>query len=304
MKLKQTVSIGIPAFNEAKNLRRIVEEILSQSCKSVEIQKIYIMSDASTDHSQEVVDSFVSGEVKIKFIDGKTRMGKPARVNQFFQLCDSDIAIVFDADIELGGKGVVEALVTPIVQGSADFSSGFSTPIKPKGVVQNVAMAGVEIWDDCRLTTPSSSIYFSEGAVRAFSKKVYKLLEFPNTSADDIYSYIWGVSNGFKFASRKEALVYYSLPYKFSDYIKQQRRYIRSQSIHKGHFDKSLVDAQFVIDDSVRAKAGIKSLKKKPLYTILYFAISLYIRVLNVVHPHDNSSIWDMLHSTKNLIGK
>src|SRR5579872_76251 len=93
----QTVSVGIPAFNEGANIKRLLQCILDQIGTNFILEKIYVISDGSTDQTQDEVASLKNK--KIFFKDDKKRLGKSARLEEIFRCNTSDVLILIDADV-------------------------------------------------------------------------------------------------------------------------------------------------------------------------------------------------------------
>jgi len=66
------VSVLVPARNEAENLPGLLDGLLGQSYSPLDI---WIYNDASTDRTQEVIESYVNRYSRIRFIEGKTLPG-------------------------------------------------------------------------------------------------------------------------------------------------------------------------------------------------------------------------------------
>jgi len=63
MKLK--ISIGIPAYNEEKNIGKLLTAIQNQKTLEVEIDQIVVVSSGSTDKTDEIVEKFARNEILV-----------------------------------------------------------------------------------------------------------------------------------------------------------------------------------------------------------------------------------------------
>lgn len=91
---KMPVVAAIPNYNMGDNLNRLLPQVLAQGYDDV-----YVLDDASTDDSAEVVRQF-GGDVK--FVRSPRNQGAGANRNQIIDCVDDDTLIHFvDADMEL-----------------------------------------------------------------------------------------------------------------------------------------------------------------------------------------------------------
>jgi len=88
------ISVIIPAYNEVKTIREIINRV-----NNVEVEKeIIIVDDASTDGTKEIIESLE--QENIKKIFHRENQGKGAAIKSALALLDSDITIIQDADLE------------------------------------------------------------------------------------------------------------------------------------------------------------------------------------------------------------
>ncbi|MBM2818065.1 MAG: biofilm synthesis PgaC-like N-glycosyltransferase, partial [Parcubacteria group bacterium] len=115
MNLKKTitVTVGISAYNEEANIGNLLNSVLNQKLDNYKLEKIIVVSDGSTDSTEKKVIEINSDKIKL-IADGK-RLGKPIRINQIFREADSEIAVIFDADIKLEDDFVLYKLIMPFL---------------------------------------------------------------------------------------------------------------------------------------------------------------------------------------------
>jgi len=104
------VSILLPAYNEARWLRRRLENLLALRYPS-ELVEILVGSDGSTDGTAEVARSF--GAKGVRLIESAERCGKTALLNQMMAVASSDIIVFTDANALFRAE-TVERLVAPL----------------------------------------------------------------------------------------------------------------------------------------------------------------------------------------------
>ena len=92
MKLK--CSIGIIVYNEAANIGKLLDALLSQELHHVQIKEIIVVSSGCTDGTDNIVKKYVSENKKIKLITELERRGKSSAINKFIEASKSDLLIM------------------------------------------------------------------------------------------------------------------------------------------------------------------------------------------------------------------
>src|SRR3989344_4494048 len=211
MNSKLSLTIAISAFNEGKNIQKLVIALLKQDVINFVLDQIIILSDGSTDDTSQLIRNI--NDRRIRLIEEKKRCGKPHRVNQLFTLVNSDVIVILDGDITLSSSQVINDLILPMVEDSSVMlTSGKALPFKPKLTSENIFYAGTEIWNSAKYSVKNNSLYLCEGEIRAFRKALYKEMKFPPASAEDVYPFLYCMEKGYIFKPVEKSLVYYHLP--------------------------------------------------------------------------------------------
>lgn len=90
----RNISILIPAYNEEKIIRQKLESIYASDYPKEKIEVI-VGSDASTDKTNEIVQSFP----QVHLVNFKGRSGKPKIMNMLATLAKNEILILTDANV-------------------------------------------------------------------------------------------------------------------------------------------------------------------------------------------------------------
>jgi len=96
--VKWTLSIIIPARNEANRLPRTLEHILSYIGAKGWTGEIIVVNDGSTDDTANVVRSFAARNTSIRLIDNPVNHGKGSSIRQGMLRASGDILLFTDAD--------------------------------------------------------------------------------------------------------------------------------------------------------------------------------------------------------------
>ncbi len=108
------LSIVIPALNEERTIRQVLERVLESPYE----KEIIVVDDGSTDGTPAILKDF-AGRHAIKALRHETRRGKGAALRTGFAAATGDIVIVQDADGEYHPEEY-PLLIRPILRGWAD----------------------------------------------------------------------------------------------------------------------------------------------------------------------------------------
>ncbi len=110
---KINVSIGICAYNEEKNIRKLLESVLAQRLQRVCIDEIAVISDGSTDGTEAVVAGFAPNN-RIRLVKLPERRGKYVAINTFLSQATSPFLVLASADTILA-PDALENLCLPFL---------------------------------------------------------------------------------------------------------------------------------------------------------------------------------------------
>lgn len=111
------VSVGVCAYNEEKDIGRLLTGLLAQKTGRVVIDEIIVVSDASTDRTNEIVRQ-MEGAGPIRLVVLESRQGKYAAVNRFLKEARSQVLVLSSADLLLA-EDTIENLCRPFLADKA-----------------------------------------------------------------------------------------------------------------------------------------------------------------------------------------
>ncbi|HSW88400.1 MAG TPA: glycosyltransferase family 2 protein [Candidatus Saccharimonadales bacterium] len=298
MNKKISVTVVVPAYNEEKNIRSVIESILFQSQKNYELDNVLVISDGSTDDTVGEVNKV--WHIKVRLIDDATRMGKVKRLNYAFACNTSDVLIQFDADIILKDSHTIEKLVEPFIKNKkVAVVYGNQIPEEPKTYIGKLAYFGFYLWEEAKKMVYADR-YNCFGCITAFSKRfldVYKLPE-DRFYTEDTYSFYYAKKSGYITYFQQSACVYFKLPATFLDYVKQMNRYLTTANGLKTIFGEEIIHRYETITYAIKLKAFIKSSFKNSVFIVFgYFLLQLTTNIYTIFHTQN--SLWGMSSSSK-----
>jgi len=131
----EKLSIIIPAYNEAKTIRRVVEKIFSVSFPLD--YEIIIIDDHSRDRTYRIVKLLNEKDIsqRIRLLHNDINRGKGYCIRKGFEAATGSILIVQDADFEYDPSEIPK-LLEPILKNECDviYGSRFLGKARPEGM--------------------------------------------------------------------------------------------------------------------------------------------------------------------------
>lgn len=94
------ISVGIPAFNESRNLGALLGDLLAQHCDDSTLE-IIVVDDASTDKTVSIAETFALQDPRVRIIRHASRMGSTAAWNSIFSAARGEICVKLDGDVRV-----------------------------------------------------------------------------------------------------------------------------------------------------------------------------------------------------------
>jgi len=106
------LSIIIPAYNEGKTIRNVLENVANLALVNDIEKEIIVINDCSTDTTSEEINQFIKDNPSqpILAFDQTINKGKGAAIHKGIELATGDYIVIQDADLELDPSDINKLL--------------------------------------------------------------------------------------------------------------------------------------------------------------------------------------------------
>ncbi len=288
-------SIGIMAYNEERNIGKLLEALTTQRLGSVEIGEILVVSSGSTDRTDEIVRDWAGRDRRVRLLRQESREGKASAINLYLAQARGDIFVLESGDT-IPAPDCVERLLAPFEDQDVAMTGARPVPVDdPDRFMGFVVHMLWRLHHQLAMRSPKL------GEMVAFRSFVRTIPE--DTAVDEASIEALVVAHGRTLKYASDAVVYNKGASNVSDFLKQRRR------IYAGHIWLSKEQEYEV---STKNVGGILSvlfadLEWKPrslLWTAGGVLLEFLGRMLGVLDFHvlkRNPYTWDVAESTKSL---
>ena len=200
-----SISITVPAYNEEATIRSLVESLL-QLDYPAERRQILVVSDASTDRTDEIVSEFAQQGVEL--LRMQQRVGKTAAENAARARLTGEIIINTDASVRIHPQAI-KALVSTFADRKVGVASGRDVSVAVPDSTNNVGekgYVGYEMWVRS-LETRVSSIVQASGCLYAIRRHLHDI-STPESLTRDFTAVANAHDHGYRALSVDEAICF------------------------------------------------------------------------------------------------
>ncbi len=296
----KTVTIGIPAYNEERNILLLIQSVLKQKMAGFKIEKIIVSSDGSSDNTVSLIKSMKNKMVKV--YENRDRKGVARGLNQIIENTNTDVLVTIDADIFIKENNFIQNLINPIIKDNVDHTSSAIMDVDNKTYFSCILSNSMKLKEILfSVIKNGNNVYNCKGLARGYSNRFYKGIRFPLSIGNDVYSYLFAVKNGYSFKYIKTTIAYYKLPSTLKDHMKQSSRFFSTSLLISKCFNRDFVNKELEINSLDYIKASVLAIPiliNNPLKSFAYFIIQLFISYKVSVN-HERNQPWDLAYSTK-----
>jgi cellulose synthase/poly-beta-1,6-N-acetylglucosamine synthase-like glycosyltransferase len=214
-------SVGIAAYNDEANIGRLLDALLDQHLRDVEISEIIVVASGCTDRTIPIVESYAAQAPVIRLLIQPRREGKTAAVNVFLAHAKEDICVLESGDT-LPEEDAVEHLVRMFADPTVGMTGAHKIPVNtPDHIVGLFTHLRLRLEHQLCLEIPRL------GEMIAF-RKVFDRIPL-DVAMDEAFVEALVVQRGLQVRYAPDAVVYNTGPTTIKDFIRQRRRN------HAGH---------------------------------------------------------------------
>ncbi len=291
-----TVSIGVCAYNEERNIRACLDSIMQQRSARFPIQEVLIVSSGSTDGTDEIVRQFEGRDRRFRLIRQEQREGKNSAINEFLKQAKGDILVLVNADNRLDG-GSLEHLLEPFEDEKVGVSGGHPIPVNDKESV--IGFAVHMLWE---MHHRISLVYPKIGELMAF-RRLDKPLPTTSQSDEDLIR-IELEKRGLRSVYAADAVVFNKGPTTVADFWWQRTRVNIGEKYLKRWFDYQVPTwNRRLLFSAMLDFFGDNA--RHPFKLAIAIALEAMARVhssLYVALDKGDRAVWHQVSSTKDLV--
>ncbi len=286
-------SVGVTAYNEEANIGRLLDALLAQHLREVDIVEIIVVASGCTDQTVPIAESYAARYPQVRLFVQPKREGKTAAINVFLANAHTGICVLESGDT-LPHEDAVEHLVRMFKDPNVGMTGAHKIPVNtPDHLVGLFTHLRLRLEHQLCLEIPRL------GEMIAF-RKVFDRIP-PDVAMDEAFVEALVVQRGLQVRYAPDAVVYNTGPDNIQDFVRQRRRN------HAGHlYLKSKYGyAVSSIQNTRVAKVALKEIwgAVRLVWTLVLLAVlEVWSRVLgwyDFAIKKDRHVVWDMAWSQK-----
>lgn len=283
---KHTVSIGIPAYNEEANIQHLLEALLADKSRNIQLLEIIVVSDGSTDATVKKIKTVRDSRIHI--IVQRKRMGIVHSENVIVKRARGSMLVMLDADIIPVEPNFLDAITLPIRKNTKVGCVGAATiPLPPRNIFERVIANSHYMKQFMyRQINGGSNVYLCHGRARAFAGKFFRNLTWINNTPEDAFSYFSCIAQKLTFVFTNDAGVFFRSPLNFSEHASQSTRFMSGITSLKEIFGSQIVQHEFTIPRTLFIKTLFRYMIRNPFSMPAYLFITALIRLI----PKNNNA--------------
>lgn len=215
---KLSVSVGVFAYNEDRNIAKTLDSILKQKLDQVQIKQILVVSSGSFDRTNDIIRKYAKKDSRIKLISQLTREGKSSAINEFLAKAKNQLVVVISGDLRLHTRAI-EEITLPFLHEDVGMVGCHPIPVNTQSNHNPVGPQVRLLWHLHHLVSLKNAKCGEMVAFRNLLRSIPKQSAVDEATIEVLLHLI-----GYKIAYAPRSIVYNRGPNSISDFIKQRRR--------------------------------------------------------------------------------
>ena len=268
---KITTDVVIPVLNEESCIQSLLHDVtMARQHDWFQFQNIYVISDASTDQTDDIVQGIARRDGRVRLIRKQERKGKQDSINLAFSVISADVVVFIDADVRLANEDSIAKLLRHFRDDETSLVQGGLVRVHPGFTLHPAKLAAYFDWilvDKIRRRRPISW-WSIDGRVMALSRDFYQHLVLPRSLADDQLIFYSCIQQGRKFVWADDAIFYYGPPVSIADFSHQWSRYFFYTNKSRQYFGEEFIGRDMSVPG--RWRTIMSSLLRHPFYGLMW----------------------------------
>jgi len=293
--MSNKVSIGVFVYNEEKNITNILNALLNQKMRDINISEIIVVSSGSTDKTNEITQKLSEKNKKTKIFIQEERKGKASAINLFLKNAKEEIVVIESGDT-IPKEDCIENLCKHFLNNpKLGLTGARSIPTNNKNTFLGYI---IHYWWWIHNELPRF------GEMIAFRKNIAPKIS-DKTSVDEAYIEAIATKKGYLKKQISNAIVNNHGAETIKDLIKQRKRVYIGHTLLKKEKDYFVQSFNFsrILKLTIKYIFNEKSLKGF-FYLLGGSLIEIYSRIsgfFDLKFKNKNPYIWDISKSTKKV---
>jgi cellulose synthase/poly-beta-1,6-N-acetylglucosamine synthase-like glycosyltransferase len=290
------ITVGIPAYNEEKNIGKLLQDIQNQKLPlNIKLTDVVIVDDGSTDNTVNIAKSFQTKLPNLRIISKARREGMTSAINTVFKVAKGEIVILVAADTRLASDAILQ-LITPLKCPLVGATVGKTIPLNnPRNFWGFVAHNYHKLWG--RLP---NLITVDVGALSAIRRDIFEPIP-SDIVLGDRFIELYIRKKGYKIVYVPSARVYMKGAENLRDLVNQRRRtlfgflQLKRKGVPVGDLNLST--------RIIYLRKNFSWNPKKMFWMLCYHFLCLYAYIMAYLDfiGHKSHTCWKIATSTKML---
>jgi poly-beta-1,6-N-acetyl-D-glucosamine synthase len=218
---KLRVSGVVCAYNEERNLPRLLEALLASQGPSFELIQVVCVASGCTDRTVEIIVDFQRSDPRVELIVQPERLGRAAALAAGLRAVRGEVTLVENADT-LPSSQALEQLVRPLGDPAVSLVCSHLVPAPaPRAMGDQLGRVVWEIHDYVSMFQPKAGEAFALRSVRS---------NIPHdVEDDDNYLGFESTAGGGRSVYARDAIVYNRVPQTLRELARQRFRVNRQE---------------------------------------------------------------------------